>query len=105
MNTYARSLELDALAADVLAALGLEYETDFVKLRPAVNEFRARSGIQIPTARKVIARHLRKTRGLVVRSDGNLYRVIDVSTLPHPADAEPIPLVLVAPMVSPTEGG
>ena len=36
--------------------------------------------------------------------DEKLMQVVSVSTLPHPDDAEPVPLVLVAPLVSPTEG-
>jgi hypothetical protein len=96
MNTYARSIELDAIAAEVLAEMGLEYETDYIKLRPAVDELRSRTGIQVSSARTVIARHLRKTRGLVVRSDGKFYRVVSITDLPHPPDAEPVPLVLVA---------
>jgi hypothetical protein len=96
MNTYSRSNELDDHARAVLAEMGLALETDYVKLRPAVVELQARSGCQNQTARRVIARNIRKQHGLIVRTGGAEYRVVSIGQLPHPEDVEPVPLVLVA---------
>ena len=95
MNTYARSIELDALAAEVLAKMGLEYETDFIKLRPAVTALMKRTGIQKTTARTVIARHLRKMRGLIMRTGGVEYRVVSITELWDPSDIASVPLVMI----------
>lgn len=95
MNPHSRSAELDTLAREVLADLGLALETDHVKLLPAVELLQARAGCQQHTARRVIARNMRK-RGLIVRTGGVDYRVVSITTLPHPPDAEPVPLILVA---------
>lgn len=91
MNTYARSRELDRIAADVLDNLGLSAVTNYEALSPAVVELRKRTEIRLSTARSVIARHIRKYRGVIVGD----YQVMDVTTLPYPPDAEPVPLVLI----------
>lgn len=96
MNPHTRSTELDTHARAVLAELGLALETDYVKLQPAVAELQARAGCQNQTARRVIARNIRKLHGLIVRTGGKNYRVVSITDLPHPPDAEPVHLVLVA---------
>jgi len=95
MNTYARSIELDGIAAEVLAEMGLEYETDYIKLRPVVDELQSRTGCRLTTARTVIARHLRKVRGLIVRTGGLEYRVVSITELWDPSDIESVPLVMI----------
>jgi Arc/MetJ-type ribon-helix-helix transcriptional regulator len=40
-------------------------------------------------------------RRLIRQEVARRYRVVSVSTLPHPDDAEPMPLVLVAPVEQP----
>lgn len=39
-----------------------------------------------------------KLRQLIESEHNRIYRVVSVSELPHPADAEPVPVVEVAPM-------
>lgn len=95
MNPHTRSLELDTLARAVLADLGLAFETNHIALLPAVELLQARAGCQVGTARRVIARNMRK-RGLIVRTGGVEYRVINVTALPHPAGADEVPVVMIA---------
>jgi len=98
MYTRKRSIELDHLAAEILAELGLEQETCYENLLPVVNILRHRSGCGYCTARAVMVRHMRKTHGLIFRSKGIDYRMVSVSELPHPHDAKPIPLNIIAPL-------
>lgn len=101
MNTYSRSNELDTHARAVLLEMGLALETDYIKLRPAVVELQARAGCQNQTARRVIARNIRRDHGLIVRTGGKEYRVVSITELPHPEDAEPVPLAMIAPAEQP----
>lgn len=93
MNTYKRSQELARIADTILREMGLDAVTEYDLLRPAVLELRARTGCQYTSARAVIARHIRKHRGLIVGD----YHVTSVSKLPFAKDhGQDIPLVLVA---------
>ncbi len=91
MNTYQRSIELDGIATQILDELGMNAVTVSATLRPAVIELSKRAGCQYSTARTVIARHIRKNKGLIVGD----YKIIDGDLLSRPPDAEPIPLVIV----------
>jgi hypothetical protein len=99
MNIHTRTKELDELASAVLSDLGLAMETDHIKLHPAVEKLQARAGCQLATARRVIARNIRKQHGLIVNVGGLSHQVVSVTNLPGASDhGQDIPLVTVAPL-------
>lgn len=87
MDTHRRSLELDTICREMLDEMGLNCVTDPIALHPAVIELRRRTGIQLATARSVIARHIRRYRGLIVGD----YQVQRITTLPHRAEDQVVP--------------
>lgn len=98
MNTWKRSTELAQITEQVLERMGLIEASDYESLRPVVQEVMRLSGCTLPTARHEVARHIRRTRGVIV--GGESYRVVSISKLPGPTDAEIVPRGLIAP----TEG-
>jgi hypothetical protein len=71
--------------------MGLETVNDEAALQPAVLELMRRTGTDKTIAQVHIARNLREMRGLIVGDS----EIVNVTTLPHPADGQPVPLVEV----------
>lgn len=66
-NTKERSSELAAIAAEILTASGADI-TDSVSIAPMVETMTARTGCHTDTARRHLARAVRRARGELVKA-------------------------------------
>lgn len=72
-NTKARSEELQALAAEIVAASGVSL-TERAELRPLYKLMAKKSGCHYTTAKQHIAKAMRRARGKLVESGWGGYR-------------------------------
>lgn len=73
-NTKARSEELQTLAAEILAASGVDV-TERVEIRPLAKLMSDKAGCHYTTAKQHIARAVRRARGKLVEPGWGGYRV------------------------------
>lgn len=72
-NTKARSEELQAMAAAIVAASGISL-TERVELRPLYKLMAEKSGCHYTTAKQHVAKAMRRARGKLVESGWGGYR-------------------------------
>jgi hypothetical protein len=73
LNTKSRSEQLQALAAEIVAASGVSL-TERAELRPLYRLMAEKSGCHYTTAKQHIAKAMRRARGKLVESGWGGYR-------------------------------